>query len=615
VRCGRAALGSGSCGASQGVALARDAKAMVLGLSPQWAGFGRQARPHGSELVHARACPEPLSMSDEEPMAVATTGMFVPLRISRFRIIWIASVMSNLGLTIQGVAAAWTMTERTGDATLVAMVTSATLLPMVLFTLPAGAIADMYERRSVAVAALLISLTGVSTLFGLSIADALTPAALIALSFVAGCGMAFFWPAWQSSVTDDVPASLLPAAVGLNSISYNSARVLGPAVGGMIVAAGGAVIAFAISALLYLPMLGVQLRPARKREMPSLPPEPLGRAIVSGVRYVIHSPPVRHIVLRAFMAGALGGSVHALMPMISHDLLDSEAEVFGFLLGSFGLGAIIGVMLASRLRQLFGTEGSVRLCAIGLGVGLVTIALSRSPLLTAAALVLSGSAWMTATQAFNVGIQMSVPRWVGGRAVACFQAGLSGGIALGGLAWGLFAQSYGVGPAFLASGAVVALSAFLGLIWPISEVGDAYVETGEGPPPPEVQLEVTGRTGPVIVEIEYRIPAEQAADFYSLIEEVQLCRQRNGAYGLSIARDMQDPESWVERYQFPTWHDYLRQRERMTRQELELQQRAVDFHAGDQPLRARRLLERPFGSARAGEDGRERRAGAVFPMS
>jgi MFS family permease len=413
-------------------------------------------------------------------------------------------------------------------------------------------------------------------------------------------------------VSEDVPAPLLPAAVGLNSISYNSARVLGPAVGGVIVAAGGAVVAFAVSAVLYLPMLVAQLRRA-VREPPRLPPEQLGRAVISGLRYVIYSPGIRSILLRSFAIGAVGGSVHVLMPLISHDLLDSGADVFGFLLGSFGLGAIIGVFFARRQRSRFGVEWSVRLSTLVLGLAIVVVALSRSVPVTAVALVLAGAGWMSVTQACSVSLQMLAPRWVAGRAVACFQASLSGGIAAAGLGWGLVAERWEVDLALLASGLCVAFSILLGLVWPMPQVGDAYVASGDSLPAPDVALDVTGRSGPIIVEIEYRVPVDQARSFYRLVQEVQQTRQRNGAYGLSIARDLADLELWVERYHFPTWHDYLRQRDRMTPGERQLQQRAVDFHAGEEPLRVKRLLERPFGSVRWSDESPDRGGDRSLP--
>jgi MFS family permease len=541
-------------------------------------------------------------------------AMTAALRVARFRLIWTASVLSNLGLIIQGVGAAWAMTEETGDATLVAMVQSATMLPMLLFTLPAGAMADMYPRRIVALFALTVSLAGVSTLFGLSLAQATTPPALLALSFVAGCGMAFFWPAWQSSASDDVPAELLPAAVGLNSLSYNAARVVGPAVGGLIVAMGGTVIAFGISVLLYLPMVGAQLRPAPRQEIPRLPPERIGRALISGIRYVLHSPAILSIVIRAFILGALGGSAHTLMPLISRDLLASGANVFGILLGTFGAGAVLAVFMAPTLRNRYGADGSASRCIVALGISLAVVGTSRSVPLTAVALLVAGSVWMCVTQACNVSLQMLVPRWVAGRAVACFQASLSGGIALAGVGWGMVAGHFGVGHAFLASGILVALSIVVGRVWPLPEIESTYVVPGESLPNPQVLLPISGRSGPILVEIEYRVPPAEARAFYRMIHDVQLCRKRNGAYGTSIARDLGDPEIWLERYHFPTWHDYLRQRDRMTAAERMLQDDLLAFHAGDRPVRARRFLERPFGSVRWDEDSADHRTPETLPI-
>jgi MFS family permease len=536
------------------------------------------------------------------------------LRVSRFRLIWTASVLSNLGLIVQGVGAAWAMTEETGDATLVAMVQSATLLPMLLFTLPAGAMADMYPQRVVALFSLTTSLIGVSTLFGLSLAHAITPNALLILSFAAGTGMALFWPVWQSSVSEDVPAELLPSAVGLNSLSYNAARVIGPAVGGLIVAMGGAVIAFGISVLLYLPMVGAQLRPAPEREKPRLPPESIGRALVSGIRYVFNSPAILSIVVHSFILGALGGSVHTLMPLISRDLLASGANVFGFLLGTFGAGAFLGVFIAPSLRDRYGSDGSAWRCILAFGVSLVVIGVSQSVALTGVALLIAGAVWMCVTQACNVTLQMLVPRWVAGRAVACFQASLSGGIALAGVTWGMFSDHFGVGHAFVASGILVALSIAVGRIWPLPEAGDAYVVSGESLPSPEALLPVTGRSGPILVEIEYRVPIDEARAFYHMIEDLQRCRKRNGAYGTSLSRDLSDPEIWMERYHFPTWHDYLRQRDRMTASERALQDQVLAFHSGEGPVRARRFLERPFGSVRWNEDSTDRGTPYALPI-
>ena len=207
-------------------------------------------------------------------------GVAAPLRHTVFRRIWLASLLSNLGLLIQGVGAAWAMTQMTSSADKVALVQTALMLPIMLISMPAGAIADMYDRRVVALGSLAFALVGATALAVMAWYNLVTPNILLAFCFVVGCGMAMFGPAWQSSVSEQVPAEHLPAAVALNGISYNIARSFGPAIGGVIVATAGAVAAFAANALLYIPLLIVLFLWRRNSEPSRLPRERL--VIVAG---------------------------------------------------------------------------------------------------------------------------------------------------------------------------------------------------------------------------------------------------------------------------------------------------------------------------------------------
>src|ERR1700754_5226696 len=223
----------------------------------------------------------------------AADGLTAPLRHSVFRRIWLASLLSNLGLLIQGVGAAWAMTQMTSSADQVALVQTALMLPVMLISMPAGAIADMYDRRIVALVALAIALSGATALSVLAWLGMVTPQILLAFCFVVGSGNALFGPSWQSSVSEQVPPEALPSAVALNGISYNIARSFGPAIGGIVVATAGAVAAFACNALLYLPLLTALFMWRRVIEPPHLPRERLNRAIVSGIRYIANSPSMR----------------------------------------------------------------------------------------------------------------------------------------------------------------------------------------------------------------------------------------------------------------------------------------------------------------------------------
>lgn len=544
-----------------------------------------------------------------KPKTFSTDGITAPLRYAAFRRIWLASVFSNLGILIQGVGAAWAMTQMNSSADTVALVQTALMLPVMLISIPAGAIADMRDRRIVAIVSLGIALAGASVLTGLSWSGLITPNVLLALCFVVGSGMALMGPAWQSSVSEQVPSEALPAAVALNGISYNIARSVGPAVGGVVVATAGAVAAFALNALLYLPLMTALFLWRRVAEPSRLPPERLGRAIVSGLRYITNSPSMKIVLARAMVTGLVGGAITALMPLVARDLLHGGAQTYGMMLGAFGVGAMIGALCITEVRKRMSGEAAIRACALSMGGAVTAVALSRHPVLTGAALVLAGAVWMIAWAVFNIGVQLSAPRWVAGRSLAAYQAASSGGS----WGWGYLTDAVGIETALLLSAALTVASPVLGLWLQMPGIG----APGEKPAvldDPEVRLALTGRSGPLVVEIEYRVLQENARSFHNLMQDVQLSRRRNGAYGWSISRDIADPQLWTERFHCPTWFDYLRLRNRSTQSERALDRTAEAFNTGDEPVRVRRMLERPFGSVRWKDDTPDRAADDVLPV-
>lgn len=538
------------------------------------------------------------------PQTLSGDGITAP-RFPAFRRIWVASLLANLGKLIQGVGAVWAMTQMTSSADKVALVQTALMLPVMLISMPAGAIADVYDRRIVALVALSIELCGAIALVVFDWLGLITPNLLLALCFLIGSGLTLRGPAWQSSVSEQVPVETLPAAVALDGISYNIARSFGPAIGGIVVAMDGAVAAFALNALLYLP-LKVALFLWKRVAPPSrLPRELLGRAIVSGVRYITNSPSIKIVLTRSMIIGLISGSILALMPLVARDLLHGGARTYGIMLGAFGFGAVIGALCLTEVRKRMNGEAAVSACTLAMAGSTAVVALSREPILTAAALVLAGAGWMMALTLFNIAIQLSAPRWVAGRSFAAYEAAISGGIAIGSWGWGRLTDSAGVEVALLVSSALMLLAPLIGLWLRMPRIS-ARGEDAEALADPEVQLVLTGRSGPLVVEIEYRVAQESARAFHNVMQEVQLSRQRNGAYGWSIARDIANPELWTERYHCLTWLDYLRRRNRSTQAERVLDQQALAFHSGPEPIRIRRMLERPFGSVRSREDVSDR---------
>jgi MFS family permease len=529
---------------------------------------------------------------------LAADGIAAPLRHAVFRRIWLASLLTNLGLMINGVGAAWAMTQMTSSASMVALVQTALMLPIMLLSLAAGAIADMYDRRIVGLAALSLGLLGGVTLAALAYLNAITPNSLLLFCFMIGSGMALFGPAWQASVSEQVPAETLPSAVALNGISYNIARSFGPALGGIIVAAAGAVAAFVCNVLLYIPLIVVLYLWQRTLEPSRLPPERLRRAVVSGVRYIVHSPPIRIVLYRTLVTGIAGGSVLALLPLVARDILHGGAQTYGIMLGCFGMGGVLGALNISSVRAHMEGETAVRLCALTMGLAIGVLALSRWPALTGAALVVAGASWMIAVTLFNIGVQLSTPRWVAGRALAAYQAAIAGGVAIGSWLWGYIANGVGVDKALLIAGAVMFVSPVLAIWLRMPSTEGANNDAVDALEEPEVNLSISQRSGPIVVEIEYRVSQQKARAFYTTMLQLQAIRQRNGAYDWSIARDIADPELWIERYHCPTWLDYLRQRNRSTQSEREVQLKAIEFHLGPEPIKVHRMLERPLGSVR-----------------
>jgi MFS family permease len=521
-----------------------------------------------------------------------------PLRERTYRRIWSASVLSNFGQLILGVGAAWEMTRLTTSASLVALVQSALMLPLMLVSVPAGAIADMFDRRKIAIAGLSFATLCAAVLTVLAFNGLTTPWILLAFCSLIGTGVALYSPAWGASIPEQVTPEHLPAAIALGSISYNVARSFGPAVGGVIVLAAGAKGAFLTNSLAYLPLLTAFLLWRRKHVAPRLPPERIDRAIVGGARYALHSSPVRAAMVRALSFGLAGAAGSALVPLVARDLLNGNASTYGLLLGCTGVGAVAGALFVSKTRERLTADQAYRLCAFVSGLMLVVIGLSRFLVLTAAAMLIAGAANMLAIALLNVSVQLSVPRWVAGRALSGYQASLTGGVAIGAWMWGHLAAQRSIEIAFLASGVALCLTPLIGLLLPIRPMAPADAEVIELGAEPDIALAITARSGPIAIEIDYRVNPGEARQFYDVMLKLQRARQRNGAFQWSLARDLSDPELWTERYHLPTWLDYCRLRTRFTHADRALQEAADAFNLERHARRVRRRLERPFGSVR-----------------
>ncbi len=525
-------------------------------------------------------------------------GAFAPLREKPFRRIWSASVLSNFAQLFLGVGAAWEMTKLSSSPGMVALVQTAMMLPLVVVSLPAGAIADMYDKRKVAIAGLLVSTAFAAVLTVVAYFGLLSPWVLLIFCSLIGAGVALYGPSWQSSIPEQVSLRNLPAAIGLGTVSFNVARSFGPALGGLIMLAAGAKAIFGLTALLYWPLLAAFFFWKRKHVPTRLPPERIDRAIVGGARYAIHSPPIRTSFIRVFLYCLASASATALAPLVAKDLLQGDAATYGLLLGVTGVGAVIGALNVGNVREHFPIEWTNRFMAVGTGLALIVVAVSTSLIFTCMAYFVVGLTNILTIATLNVNVQLSAPRWVAARALALFGSSLTAGVALGAWAWGSFAANLGLVNAYYLSGAVTLLTALAGFLLPLTRD-----EEGEKDPvsignEPHVALGLNLRSGPIVVEVDYDVDPDKAREFYAVMMRMQRMRKRIGGFEWSLARDVGNPALWTERYHCPTWGDYLRMRDRYTQADYDLHAEAGTYDRTPDGPRVRRRLERPYGSVR-----------------
>jgi MFS family permease len=503
---------------------------------------------------------------------------------------------SNFGGLIQSVGASWMMTSLTSSEQMVALVQASTTLPIMLLSLAAGALADNYDRRLVMLAAQGFMLLVSAALSLAAWAGLLSPWALLGFTFLIGCGTALNGPAWQASVGEMVPRAALPSAVALNSMGFNIARSVGPALGGVIVAAAGAAAAFLTNAVSYVGLIAVLARWRPDRIASPLPRERVDMAMRAGVRYVAMSPNIRAVLVRAALFGMVASAVPALMPVIARDLVTGGALTYGVLLGGFGIGAVSGALVSGRLRKQLSTEQLVRVATIIMAVGTLGAGVSNWLTLAIFSLMLAGAGWVLTLSSFNVTVQMAAPRWVVARALSLYQMSAFGGMAVGSWLFGSLAENHGVATALMFAAAGLVFVALLGFALPLPQSGNEDLELLGRWTEPDTAVPVEGRSGPVVVTIEYRIAAGSVVPFLSAMGERRRIRRRDGAHGWTLMRDLGDPELWIERYHVSTWLDYVRHNQRRTNADLANSEAIHALHQGGKPPVVHRMIERQVAS-------------------
>ena len=520
------------------------------------------------------------------------TSSLAPLRNKTFRAIWMASILSNFGGMIQAVGAGWMMTSLSDSANLVALVQASTTLPVMVFSLVSGAIADGFDRRRVMLMAQFFMIIASACLAVFAWLDLLTPWVLLGFTFLIGCGIAFNNPASQAAVGDIVPREEVPAAVLLNSVGFNVTRSIAPALGGVVVAMAGAATAFFLNTLSYIGLIVVLWRWQPSLPKPALPREPLISAMTTGMRYIAMSPNIAKVMLRGFIFGLTAIVILALLPLVARDLILGGAQTFGVLLGAFGVGAVGGAMISRPARERWENEVLVRTAFIALAACAVITAFSGSIWLTSIGLLLGGAAWVFALSMFSTTVQMSTPRWVVGRAISLYQMSVFGGMALGSWLWGGLTEASSLVLALNGAALAMIAGAIMGIPMPLPSKEMLNLDPLNRWQAPLIALKKDPTSGPVAISVEYQIKTESIAEFMPLIAQRRRIRRRDGAHEWTLLRDLQQPEIWVERFEMPTWLDYLRFHMRTTHADGRVSDQIQALHQGTWPPTVRRMLIR-----------------------
>ena len=489
-----------------------------------------------------------------------STSTWAPLRSPVYRSLWIAQLVSNLGTWMQTVGAQWMLVGDPRAAVLVPLVQTATTLPVMLLALPSGVLADLIDRRRLLIATQGAMAAGVGLLATLTGFGLTTPAVLLTLLFVIGCGQALTMPAWQAIQPDLVPAEQIPAAAALGSMSINGARAIGPAIAGLLVSLSGPTLVFALNAVSFVGIVFVLVAWRRPAVENGYPPERALAALSAGGRFIRSSPIVRRILLRTALFVTPASAIWGLLPVIAKDQLGLSSSGYGLLLGALGAGAVAGAFLLSRLRARFGQNTLLTVGAAGFAVATVVVALMHVFAVVFAALVVGGASWLLSLSTLNASMQLSLPAWVRARGLSVYQLVFMGGQALGSVVWGVLAGATTSSVSLLVSAALLVLCGLSSLWWPLhAKTSDLDLTPSSHWPEPTLIFEPEPLDGPVLVMTAYRVEAANEDAFLAAMTVQGRSRQRTGASQWRVFRSVEHESTFVETFIVRSWGEHMHQ--------------------------------------------------------
>jgi predicted MFS family arabinose efflux permease len=511
-------------------------------------------------------------------------SMWSPFHHKPFAVMWVATLVANIGSWMYAAACGWVMTSLAPAPVMVSLVQVAATLPVFLLAIPAGAMVDIVDKRRFLIVGeglITLSASAFAVLVWLHL---VTPLSLLIFAFLVAAGEALTAPAWESVVSLLVPKRELPVAVAANSVSVNISRAVGPALGGALLGAFGVATPFLLNAVSNLGVIGALVwwpQPARAKS--KLPPEHFASAIVTGIRHACYNRHLIATLIRAAGFFLFASAYWALLPLVARLQIRGGAIVYGMLLGGIGIGAVCAAPLLRRLKERLGVEGLSVAGAVGSAAATAVFGVAHSLPLAFAASLVAGSSWIASVSSLNISAQIALPEWVRGRGLAVYISVMAGSLSLGSAIWGAVASRVGVAPALEVAAAGGALSIVLLRRWRLQTAAGFDLTPAMSWPSPATATDINPGRGPVLVTIAYRIDPANRHAFLEAVTQTGRERCRDGAYAWHVFEDPEDNSRFVETFLSDSWADHLRQHERVTRADQKQEATVLRFQVGDGP--------------------------------
>jgi MFS family permease len=535
------------------------------------------------------AAGESAASRNSASVSVVDSSPWAPLGQRAFRWLWLGMFICYIGVWMQTVGAQWLLVDLPNAATLVSLVQAAMTMPVMLLALPGGVLADSFDRRWLLFTVQVYFFVVAILLTVLTAAGLMPPALLLALTFALAIGAAVQLPTWQAMIPELVPRAQLRAASRLDMVAVNLGRSVGPALAGLVIAAFGVPVVFALNAFsgvfLAVVLLFWRRRPSESQDRR----ERFVPALRAGGRYVWHEPIVRRILLRVILFIAPGMVLWALLPLIASQRLGLGAAGYGALFGALGAGAIVAALVLGRVRDRLSTNGLLIAAGIVFAAALATIVLVSNFLAALPILLFAGLAWTAVISTLIAELQLFLPVWVRARGIAIYLVTFTGSMTAGALIWGLVAEGVGLQVTFFAAAVVMLGGVVAGLVWRVPETGHLDSEPAIYWPEARLAFDPGLDAGPVLVTVEYIVGPDREGAFLEAMDRLERSRRRTGATRWGVYRDGDRPDRFIELFSVPSWEEHLRQHEgRLTATDREVEEAALAF--SDPPARAEHLL-------------------------